>query len=146
MRSGQLTTGIKMKKCFRCKRDLELSEFWKNKRNKDGLQTYCKKCHYSLAGSLLDGDTREKYLEIRRSRHLKSKYNISIEEYERLLHKQGGSCAICDTTLFGKKLAVDHDHETGAIRGLLCGNCNRGLGMFKDNPLYLKQAIKYLKY
>ena len=60
--------------------------------------------------------------------------------------RQGGKCAICGTqyVLGLKRLALDHCHETGRIRGLLCGSCNRGLGLFRDNPERLRKAIEYL--
>ena len=74
------------------------------------------------------------------------KYGITIEKYEILLAEQNGCCAIClaVTGSDGKRLAVDHNHETGEVRGLLCDNCNTGLGMFKDNPSLLAKAINYL--
>jgi len=64
--------------------------------------------------------------------------------YEALLGKQGNVCAICGDAPKGKALAIDHDHETGTIRGLLCDHCNMGLGHFKDDPDLLLAAVKYL--
>lgn len=82
------------------------------------------------------------YLTIIRNRMLKNKYNISQNDYLIMVTKQNGLCKIC-----GKKcsLVIDHDHETGQIRGLLCDRCNLGLGNFKDNPLLLINAIEYIK-
>lgn len=81
------------------------------------------------------------------------KYGIHIEDYQRKLQEQGGVCAICGKaeTIKDKRgkirqLSIDHDHKTGIIRGLLCSDCNRGLGSFKDNIPALKAAIKYLKH
>lgn len=79
---------------------------------------------------------------------LKHKYNITIETYKKLHDAQKGLCAIClnpEQSIHRIFLAVDHDHKTGKIRGLLCDKCNRGLGQFKDNIEILEQAIKYLK-
>ena len=59
-----------------------------------------------------------------------------------MLHRQNGVCAVCGV---GGKLHVDHDHETGLVRGLLCGSCNRALGLLKDNVDSLKMAIDYLE-
>jgi len=74
------------------------------------------------------------------------------EQYQALLDKQNGRCAICGApdghrSCRGKKcrLAIDHDHRTGAIRGLLCNSCNRGLGRFKDSIAILESALRYLK-
>jgi superfamily II helicase len=78
---------------------------------------------------------------------LKRLYGISIEEYERLLVKQKYCCAICKVkvTKLNKSLCVDHDHKTGKIRGLLCENCNNGLGGFRDNIKFLQVAQQYLR-
>lgn len=72
-------------------------------------------------------------------------YKITLDEYENLYFLQNGKCKICYKEKEMRKLCVDHDHSTGKIRGLLCDTCNRGLGYFKDNPLFLKNAIKYLE-
>jgi hypothetical protein len=75
---------------------------------------------------------------------LREKYGIGLEDYNRLLANQNGGCAICATLPTDKQLAVDHDHVTGAVRGLLCSACNIGLGHFRDNPQLLRAAIDYL--
>ena len=83
----------------------------------------------------------------------KHNYGISPEEYRKKAKKQKNRCALCGKkethkdSRSGKirELSVDHNHETDGIRGLLCGNCNRGLGMFKDDPRLLLKAIQYLK-
>lgn len=78
-------------------------------------------------------------------RYLREKYGITILEKMLLLEKQGGRCAICGTDEFnGKSPCVDHDHTTGKIRGILCGNCNNALGLIKDNVLIAQQMIVYL--
>jgi len=73
--------------------------------------------------------------------------NLTIEELQNLFKVQKDLCAICKIhkSLNAKGLAVDHDHKTGKIRGLLCTNCNNGLGRFKENIEFLEKAIKYLK-
>ena len=79
-------------------------------------------------------------------RYLKNTYQMSIEEYETSLKNQSEVCAICKSKcVSGRKLAVDHNHDTGQIRGLLCCKCNRGLGNFNDNFDLLEQAVLYLK-
>ena len=74
-------------------------------------------------------------------------YGITLKEYEILLAKQNNGCAICtaSTGSNGKRLSVDHNHQTGEVRGLLCDDCNIGLGKFKDNSSLLANAINYLK-
>jgi len=78
---------------------------------------------------------------------LKKKYNISLLEYEVLLNKQNGCCAICGKhqTQFTISLSVDHNHITGKIRGLLCHKCNRGIGLFDDSPETMERASFYLR-
>ena len=78
---------------------------------------------------------------------LKSKYGITPEDYDAMFDSQSGRCAICGTDRAGgsgDRLHVDHSHETGEVRGLLCGNCNRGIGHFKDSPDTLREAADYL--
>lgn len=81
---------------------------------------------------------------VRNHRYLK-KYGITLREYERLLKKQKGKCAICGALPGRRRLEVDHCHETDAVRGLLCEMCNRGIGTFEDNPALLLAAANYLE-
>jgi hypothetical protein len=82
-----------------------------------------------------------------RNTDLKRKFGITQEQYSLIFDTQNGCCKICgkhrDT--FKRTLAVDHNHTTGKIRGLLCTDCNQGLGFFKDNIEILTEAINYLK-
>lgn len=78
--------------------------------------------------------------------YLQTNYGITLEDYNFLLEKQNEKCKICNNECpTGKSLAVDHNHETGKVRGLLCKNCNIGLGMFFDNLDFLESAVLYLK-
>jgi hypothetical protein len=73
-------------------------------------------------------------------------YGLTPEEYDRLLAFQGGACAICQNIPRTKRLAVDHDHKSGAVRGLLCRSCNyKVLGGVKDSVDTLQRAITYLQ-
>lgn len=83
-----------------------------------------------------------KYKEKAREWRLKFYYNLTPEQYSELLDLQGGICAICKKT--NKDLVVDHDHSSGKIRGILCQNCNRALGLLKDNNTTIYDAAKYL--
>ena len=80
-----------------------------------------------------------------RRKALCSKYGISLDIYEKILEEQGFACAICGSPASTKCLAIDHCHETGGVRGLLCTKCNGGLGQFNDNVTTLEAAIKYLE-
>lgn len=90
--------------------------------------------------------------EMGKRRTLRYMFGMELEEYKRLIVKQGGACAICgqpETARHNdgrtRSLAVDHDHASGAIRGLLCANCNNGIGRFSDDPNLLEAAASYLK-
>jgi hypothetical protein len=74
---------------------------------------------------------------------LRRKYDIGLQEYNEMLARSGGLCAICGKQMNGP--CVDHDHATGLVRDLLCRNCNQGLGHFHDNIADLEAAIAYLK-
>jgi len=117
------------------KEDLNL--FVKDKRRKYNRKKTCKRC--------ANANRRAHHSTERERRYkFKSKYNISIEDYGKMLQKQQGRCLIC-ADVFSSTPHVDHDHSTGKVRGLLCMACNTGLGQFKDSTEYLEQAIKYLE-
>jgi predicted alpha/beta-hydrolase family hydrolase len=81
-----------------------------------------------------------------RATKLHQLYGLTIEEYRVLHDEQEGKCLICGQECqTGRMLSVDHDHNTGKVRGLLCQNCNTGIGKFKDDPDLLKKAISYLE-
>ena len=146
------------KQCPRCKEDLLVSAF--NKLNRrDGYQTYCRCCHNKIQREKYNSDpmekikrqfragrAKEKNPEGQRRSELKRLYNISLEQYAEIFTSQGEVCAICKQECQTKKsLSVDHNHETGKVRGLLCNRCNRALGMFQDSQLLLIRAAQYLK-
>lgn len=147
-----------MKKCPRCEKTLPLDNF--RSRTSKGRRypaPYCKPCtrdyqrqrhHERLAEGWTppkrstEDNTRTSWL--RRLRVL----GITEDDYLRLMEIQGGCCAICRTDepwSRSSTWAVDHDHDTGAVRGLLCSRCNRGLGHFKDDITRLRAAIAYLE-
>lgn len=82
------------------------------------------------------------YRESQRDTRLTNLYGLGTDGYNNLLMKQGGKCAVCGEVSGSFK--VDHDHDTGLVRGLLCNKCNLGLGHFKDDPLLLSAAAQYI--
>lgn len=77
--------------------------------------------------------------------HVRRTYGLDPAEYQALLEWQGGRCFICGQVPRSRRLAVDHDHETGEVRGVLCFTCNVGLGNFRDRPDLLDRAVHYLE-
>jgi len=119
-----------MKECPRCNRMLpEKSFVFKGKNKKRG--NICNNCRYK---------SRNQNYKTRRNGK-RSGYKITEEERQALLNFQNESCAICKEKSI---LVVDHNHITGKIRGLLCNNCNIGIGMLKDSPEIIKAASQYL--
>jgi hypothetical protein len=99
-----------------------------------------------------DQQYRDNRKHVKKDYALKSNYGISLEEYNLMNQQQGDVCAICkqpETAMWrGRltRLAVDHDHNTGVVRSLLCSRCNRALGSFDDDPVLLRAAADYLEY
>lgn len=122
------------KTCNVCKTDKPVAEYHRCKSRKDGRAATCKVC----------------WVGVNRDSQLKLKYGITAAEYDELLAAQDSRCAICglpetNGRHANMKLAVDHCHTTNTIRGLLCSDCNNGLGRFKDDPELLLRAAAYLK-
>jgi predicted metal-binding protein len=86
---------------------------------------------------------RRKYAKVGFDRHLWQRYKITKDEYDMIFALQEGKCDICKEES-DKKLHVDHCHDTQIVRGLLCGSCNRAIGLLKDNIETMQNAIKYL--
>lgn len=131
-----------MKKCSKCGEIKGFAEFSKHSRSRDKLQNYCKPCNKRAASDW------EAVPENHRARKLRSRYNLTLKDYNSLLELQDGKCKICGSTSPRNTkytcLVVDHCHKTGVIRGLLCDPCNNGLGRFDDNVEVLQKAIEYL--
>ena len=75
-------------------------------------------------------------------------YGITLDDYYKILKDQGGGCKLCGRTedQEGRKLAIDHCHTSGNIRGILCANCNQALGLLYDSTSTMQRAIEYIKY
>lgn len=125
------------KRCPDCGAVKPSEEFPRNKRYKDGRHPYCKPCHRARG--------KESYTRLHgstRNYHLKARYGITSAEYDDMLERQGGLCALCRER---PAEHVDHDHLHGHVRGLLCSCCNQGLGNFRDELAHLKAAVDYLE-
>ena len=148
------------KVCTKCKNEKPLTEYYNRKKAIDGKRGECRSCSAYASRSWQQANP-EKARETRRKaqRALLSRnpqyqanaarkhlYGITSEQFTELLILQDHGCAICakSATIQGKALAVDHCHDTGKIRGLLCDVCNRAIGLFKNNAAYLQSAVKYL--
>lgn len=150
----KIVTAVDKKDCYACGLMKPAAEFSKNARAADGLQTMCKHCTKAYHA---DPDVRRKNNDKQNARwktggardaRYRKLFGISLEEYNRMFAEQGGVCKICLQPQDGltKNLAVDHCHKTGMIRGLLCKDCNIGLGAYKDNKQLLEKAIAYLTF
>lgn len=112
--------------CSTCRSEKPAAEFYAMSASLDRLQSACRPCN--LASS--------------RDAYLRREYGIGQVQYDALLEAQGGVCAICSENR--ELLAVDHDHTTGEVRGLLCNPCNRGIGLLKDDPDRMLAAAMYV--
>lgn len=115
---------------------------WRKKNRKSNNEYHNKYYHTKTKNNRA---TLDKHNEYSRWYRRKRKYGITKEQYSALLDKQDGKCYICEE-VHGWDLRVDHDHETGQVRALLCNTCNAGLGQFKDNPFRLRAAAKYVEH
>ena len=146
------------KQCRACKIEKEKSQFIKNHIFKDGIDTLCQACNRQRVKVWRRKNPEKRKLQLAKegrkeytqNKHLRYSFGITLDEYKKKLVLQNNVCAICkqpETSLLAgkvKRLAVDHCHVTGKIRGLLCTNCNLALGGFKDSPTIMLEAIKYI--
>lgn len=121
--------------CHMCHRRKLPHEFHKNKARPDGLSPHCKTCW----AEYVDGKS------------LVYRFGMTTDDFKLLLSNQGGGCAVCGQKIGMRKngrhmrLCVDHCHDTGKVRGILCNSCNNGIGRFRDNPVLLRKAADYLE-
>jgi hypothetical protein len=126
-------TGVKS--CTKCEVEKPIEEFSFSR----GYAQWCKECHREAARI----SSKKRTPEQNRTKHLKRAYNLTAEEFTYLVMEQGGVCGICG--LVPSSLFVDHNHQTGEVRGLLCQKCNSGIGFLGDSLEGLEKAINYLK-
>jgi hypothetical protein len=139
-----------MKTCTGCSGLKPPEDYYRDATRGDGRMCKCKECVLEIRREYRERpgmrERQREYLkrpEVR-ARSRKSLYGITDDDYKRLLEEQGGVCAICGSSRGWRELCVDHCHDTKRVRGLLCSNCNTGLGFFLDNPALLIAANEYL--
>lgn len=147
-----------MKTCSRCKTPKVLNEFPVNRSAPDGRYTQCKTC-ISIRNAARREESpgeakrysrrhRKKFPDLsirqRRESRLRKAYGLEPEDFERLRLDQQNRCAICKKS-FSKVPNVDHCHTTGKVRGLLCRDCNIGIGLLNDSAKLLRAAARYLE-
>lgn len=152
----------KSKVCKKCKELKNSSDFYMHSIRKGTLQSACKNCHKdtikeglrrkklglpSLSKTRVREHGKRGDPDYKASMSLKNNYGITINDYNAISSKQDGKCAICGKhqSDMKRRLDVDHDHKTGRIRGLLCTNCNIGMGKFLDDEYLLLKAAEYLR-
>lgn len=137
-----------MKHCPGCEVNKPLSEFHKCYSRPQGVNGYCKIC-FRARHKLAYPRYRRRILAHSAIYGRTKRYGITLNDYNTFLRQQHERCAICHGKEINQKgstrFCIDHDHRTGEVRGLLCHKCNKGLGNFKDSPVLLENAKRYLK-
>ena len=128
------------KRCTKCGEDKDLHEFSKEPRSPDGVTAQCKSCRNQYQKEWVKRKGGAMY-------HRTVRYGMSPNEYEELLEEQLNRCACCGSSDPKRKagFVIDHDHQTGQVRGLLCHSCNIGIGQLGDSISGLTQALNYLR-
>lgn len=143
----------KTKVCTECNKRKSFDDFHLVNKSvsRDERRSHCKACNVTR-GRRYRATEKKKKPEQYKERILKGnlcKFGLTLEDYDKMYEAQDGKCKICGTSKSRAyntdRLSVDHDHATGKVRGLLCGHCNKALGLFKDNEESLLAAIKYLR-
>lgn len=151
----------KTKLCRGCQQEKPLLEFYAHRSTKDKRATYCKVCakvkdrerraqdHEGYKQYLREWREMNREQQKRSMRNWRLKvYGLTPDDYIDMYEQQEGKCLLCGEsgeTFGGRRLHIDHDHETGKVRGLLCGLCNAGIGMLKDSPDLLRLAASYIE-
>jgi hypothetical protein len=121
-------------------------EYYAKNRDKIRKQVKARYPKYAEKHRAASKEFRAKRPVYQRAYYFERQYGITVEDYNRMFEEQGGRCKICEThqSELSKALAVDHDHSTGRVRGLLCHRCNTALGLMNDDPRTIRKMIAYL--
>lgn len=130
-------------RCPKCKKIKAVKRFHKDSRTKSGYNYVCKVCRNARNRRYKQSS---RTLRKRWEKHINDSYGITGEEYDKKFKQQAGLCEICERppNPNGRRLAVDHNHTTGKVRGLLCSKCNQGIGHLNDSIDLLNRCIEYL--
>lgn len=131
------------KKCSICGEIRVLEDFYADSRASDGKQSQCKFCDQARQRARNASDPGGQYARTGRKAHLRRMYGITEADYEAKSRKQRGRCSLCNKKPI--RLYVDHCHSTGKVRGLICNECNRALGLVRDDRETLRKMIDYLE-
>lgn len=137
-----------LKRCPGCKEVKALSSFYSSGHSNSGRASHCIVCAGLLWRARPSVERQRSYQKRRRKlrdKHLMRRFGVTLEWYEKKLRKQGGRCAICGDPPRGRGLAVDHDHRSGKVRGLLCTRCNPAAGYVRDSPQIARKLAAYLE-
>ncbi len=147
-----------MKSCVKCGVEKPLSEYHLKAAGRDGHRNDCISCVSVRNAECYRGNPKPikernsayyyahkpQKAAYARKRKLEIEYGLTQDEFDAMVLAQGGCCAICGRQSEGK-FNIDHDHDTGNVRGLLCGPCNRGIGLLGDSAETLQRAVAYLE-
>lgn len=128
--------------CTKCGRTRKAKHFYKREGTKTGLHSWCIECCKQAVA--VATKRRREDPDYRLSESLR-KYGLTLEEYRSILASQRGRCYVCLRKPEGKRLVVDHNHDTGEVRGLLCHKCNSALGMLSDMAWRVRRLYHYLE-
>lgn len=149
--SGAISTvTVESKVCNKCNKLKTIGSFFKDSGCSDGHATMCKECKVQMTTKWRD-ENREQYNAAMRTYNKKNyhknrlnRYKLSVEKHQEMLQEQANKCAICEASPpEGKPLVIDHHHDTGKVRGLLCYVCNRNVVVL-DDPEILKKTLAYM--
>lgn len=129
-----------MKRCTKCGTTKPLDDFHRQPTGPQGHHSWCKEC---ANGAQRGVRKRLDTPESRRRRLLKQRYGLTPEAVEQMMADQGGACGLCERPLEGNRPCVDHDHNTGAVRSILCHRCNLLIAGMDDHE-WLRKALSYL--
>lgn len=122
---------MKLRTCKYCQTEKSEEEFYRT-------SSRCKVCQAQYYT-----DNKERFKPFVKDSHLKRNYNLSLKEFDSILKTQNGGCNICGRE--DRTLCVDHCHDTGKVRGILCRQCNTGIGQFNDDPVLIEKALEHLR-